>query len=692
MTDKIKSRRKRSTYITYFAYGLMGLLVLFVYYKIQTYLVYYPIYLLLTNLLKIFTTEPNYSLITSIVIIIIIYLHLILLRMIVLSLVFLFGGFVKRFFIFSYFKTWISLIIERLTKINSLINSNLIEKAQEEMKMIESFHRNYNMNKLNGITFEVKESQFGELLNEIMYIYHKFKENNSFSEKKCGHNNKFNDFSAKIEALIYKLNYYLRINYISLFTQFNYTVFLQQSSQLYIDELSKEPYNRKATLVKISNNLEGLLILPKFEEEDNILKKLDGTFNSINEALKTNQKQTIKTLVVICNQNAVALELYYFSQTNISPYLKLSNTSILLWNYPGYGNRKGFPTFSCIDEDAKNIVNYINREFPNHKIIVHGISIGGYSAIKIVKELNDPKNVVLIADRTFADISHIVSTFPYGYILVKIYKMLFPSFLFNSNNVDNYISIKGENKIVFYDEKDTIIEYRASLIQALTYEYFNRFILDKIKKVISDNRDNFIHLELFNKINSTNLPKLLLEENEEKDIFDKFNDACLRVKASTKQFFKKIGKIKSLSSFLIYSFSFGYEYFKFKEVLPSKEEREKSFTYFPIFIKNIVIENKGKIDESILKLFSKLNYLFVTVLLDTKITKNELETFNYDNKVEYSLKPEIEEGLTKYFGSVHRIFCGHNGELKEADTTYIMDYLTENCFIENEDSSESGIN
>ena len=61
------------------------------------------------------------------------------------------------------------------------------------MEMIESFHKNYNMNKLNGITFEVKESLFGELLNEIMYIYHKFKENNDFSEKSFGLN-KFNDF------------------------------------------------------------------------------------------------------------------------------------------------------------------------------------------------------------------------------------------------------------------------------------------------------------------------------------------------------------------------------------------------------------------------------------------------------------------------------------------------------------------
>ena len=83
--------------------------------------------------------------------------------------------------------------------------------------------------------------------------------------------------------------------------------------------------------------------------------------------------------------------------------------------------RSGFPTFSSINNDTRNIANYINKEFPNYKIVIHGISIGGYAAIRLAKELNDEKNVFLIADRTFSNIEMIVKTLPYGNILQKIY-------------------------------------------------------------------------------------------------------------------------------------------------------------------------------------------------------------------------------------------------------------------------------
>ena len=140
--DKIKPPLKKSKYITYFAYGLIGLIILYVLYKIESYLLYYPIHLLLLNLLKIFISEPSYSLCATIVIVIIIYLHLILFRMTVLSIVFLLGGFAKRFIIFSYFKSWISLTIGRLTKINSLISSNLYSKVPEKIEIIDSFNKN----------------------------------------------------------------------------------------------------------------------------------------------------------------------------------------------------------------------------------------------------------------------------------------------------------------------------------------------------------------------------------------------------------------------------------------------------------------------------------------------------------------------------------------------------------------------
>ncbi len=49
---------------------------------------------------------------------------------------------------------------------------------------------------------------------------------------------------------------------------------------------------------------------------------------------------TPKNLVIICNPNGSPLEFYSQSDRIIDFYLKL-NTSVLLWNYRGYGESTG---------------------------------------------------------------------------------------------------------------------------------------------------------------------------------------------------------------------------------------------------------------------------------------------------------------------------------------------------------------
>ena len=109
----------------------------------------------------------------------------------------------------------------------------------------------------------------------------------------------------------------------------------------------------------------------------------------------------------------------------------------------------GFTSFKNINDDIYNLVNYIRREFSEYKIIIHGISIGGYSAIKLALELDDEKNVVLISDRTFGDINLIVRDLKYGNFLESIYLFLFPKCFYNTSNIENYLKVKG-NKIKLF--------------------------------------------------------------------------------------------------------------------------------------------------------------------------------------------------------------------------------------------------
>ena len=117
--------------------------------------------------------------------------------------------------------------------------------------------------------------------------------------------------------------------------------------------------------------------------------------------------------------------------------------------------RSGFTTFRNIDKDVKLLNEFINNNYNDYKIIIHGISIGGYPAIRLAKSFGDDKNICLIADRTYADIDLIAQEFiENGQILKNIYNILFPKFLFESNNVQNYIDLPIRNKFILYDEND----------------------------------------------------------------------------------------------------------------------------------------------------------------------------------------------------------------------------------------------
>jgi hypothetical protein len=41
-----------------------------------------------------------------------------------------------------------------------------------------------------------------------------------------------------------------------------------------------------------------------------------------------------------------------------------------LWNYKGFGTRKGFPSFASIDKDVEDLKNYIIKNFYDYKIII----------------------------------------------------------------------------------------------------------------------------------------------------------------------------------------------------------------------------------------------------------------------------------------------------------------------------------
>ena len=417
-------------------YLLIIILIIYSLYKFEQYFLYYPIsyfIYLIFSILK-FNSKISHNYTT---ILIIISLHVYLFKLIVLSIIFLLGGFLKRYIFYSSFVKWIENLISILLYIESCLKKNKLKLIEKYIDKIILFQKVYNSLKINNITFELPGNEFGENLNDIIYLY-----NNNLLETKEIKNNNYSKIIEKINTLIINLRTLTKFSFIDLYLKFNYfNVLTHLNTQLLFTFT-----NHVANHIKISDDFNILLIKPKINsiDKDNNNNNINLTNNLINTS--------IKTLVIFCNQNAVCSEMYSISKENINYYLEQKEDFyIILWNYKGYGLRRGLTSFKDIDNDIKILSNYIQREFNDFKIIIHGISIGGYSAIKLARELNDEKNIFLIVDRSFGTIYNIVKSYPFGNFLSKVYKILF--FLEKTDNFENYINFKG-NKILFFDEDD----------------------------------------------------------------------------------------------------------------------------------------------------------------------------------------------------------------------------------------------
>jgi hypothetical protein len=397
-----------------------------------------------------------------------IYLHLLLARAIILSIVFIQGGLLKRFIVYEQFKNFfINSILMYAKNLIENLNKNETDNIKYYITKLEKFKNSFLKMKSQNTSFVLEEHCFEDEMNKIFEKYNDYL------------NNKYSDlFEKYAKSLIksignfsLKLEFYTTFSILEQFFKFKYT-----NSLLLMEEYMMNSFD--------SHTVDKVNITGDFDIY--VLSPINNNNNNI--------------LAIYCNQNALCCENYAIGHDNIDLYLYEINSTIILWNYTGFGLRKGLTTFAKVDKDINILSKYIKKNFNNYKIIIHGCSIGGYSSIKLMQKFNDTENVVLIADRTFADIdlialslsSYKIFTFTfknitfslsYGKILYFLYNILFPKLFYHSNNLDNYISIPSEKKLIFFDAKDEIIAYNpASLVFNITKKYYNDIVKPKIKK------------------------------------------------------------------------------------------------------------------------------------------------------------------------------------------------------------------
>ena len=641
VNDKKEKEKNQIIYfhkfLTLFGVILLLLLLSYTFYIIEKYILFYPIYLLVKNFFDIlFHSEYLNIYLIILSLFIVVFFQILFIKIIILSIIFLGGGLFSRFTFYDSFENFINQQKDLAKEVIDSLYFSLNEYAKNDldklMNKITFFQKAYNnLKKVKNYTFEIKNKKIGEYLNEIISLYNKLKEENYNSYKT-------KDNLIKILKL-YKSNLesYTNFSLIDIIIKFNYI----KSLELFQELLFISFKNRSCFIVKISDNFNAYIISPE------------------------NKNSEIKSLVVFCGQNSCNAEMSSISQKILKFYLDIKETTIMLWNYKGYGLRKGFPSFKSIDLDVENLKEYINKYYNNYKIIIHGISIGGYPAIKLANILNDKKNVCLIADRTYADIDLVTETFiKYG---KKIYNILFPKMFYNADNIQNYINISIGNKIIFFDEEDKIINYsESSLIYLLTKKYFNEIIVPKINNY--NQYKNIINYTFSEHKN------LRIELKRNKNYSKKLDE-------NTLNFIKNLLKhINNLENFLMYFLVFGYPFNICKEINYDKTIFAKNYIILPIIMKNII--EKNKFNDNLKNFISNLNFLFIKSNLVIPFNDEDIISFSYhnDNK-DFSLQEGFQENLMKYFGYVHRIFCGHNGILENDDEKYLKKFFEINQFI-----------
>ena len=628
-----KIYRQHYKKILFFSKILLAIILfILLLYLLERYLLYNIIYSLLLFISHIFNLEKyNIFSIKLESIFLLIYFHILLIRLIVLSIVFIQGGLFKKLLVSEQFNTFIITIHDLIHQTINSLALNKLNEFKYFMNQLDILKKSIENIKIKKSDWKINNHDFENDLNNSFVLYYIYKTNNS-SE----------NLENLVEALKTLYNNIEKFPALPIYKKIFFPNY--EDSLLLMEQYMMNSFiTHSVQKININKDFDIYLISPKIE-------------NKIGN----------KILSIFCNQNALCCEFYSISKDNIDYYLHKLNCTIIIWNYKGFGLRKGYTTFSSIDKDVNILSNYIKNNFNKYKIIIHGCSIGGYSSIKLTQKLlNELNDVILISDRTFGDIKSIVHSLNFHEILDIIYAIIFPKWYFKYSNIDNYININHDKKLILFDASDEIIKYNpASLVFNITKRYYNDIIKPKLNIY-----NKYFSLIMNSPKLKENLKQLAIDCNEEN--FD--NNG--RIFIQHLSYF-----INTIEEFFMFFIIFGFPFNRTKEINPKLDKFKNEYTKIPIIFKQFLDKNKDFIEKEIIDIILAFNFLYTKINLNTEISDEDILNLKYE-KNNINIEQNHIKELKKYFGYVHRITCGHNGKLKEYDYTIIKEFLKNNNFI-----------
>ena len=260
----------------------------------------------------------------------------------------------------------------------------------------------------------------------------------------------------------------------------------------------------------------------KIDIDTNINNKKDEEKNKEeqkDEKIIQREENNKKTAILICNKSLYPYELSAYYDKWIEYYLSWG-INVVLYNYRGYGESKGFSTISNMQTDAEQIIEYIKKNYYFTNIGVHGINLGGIPASYLCS-LN--KVSFCFVDRAFGSLYEFIQDLTF-----KNINYLLKVFFIKDCNIVNLLnsSLKrrktGKNvfKVISYDLKKEFISHNVSLRTKLAKDFYNKLTNNNNKneyllKTILDEKEreyDFFENDIFYVIE-----KIINMQNESKD-------------------------------------------------------------------------------------------------------------------------------------------------------------------------------
>ena len=251
---------------------------------------------------------------------------------------------------------------------------------------------------------------------------------------------------------------------------------LNIKSVIYNDIFQSPEFIRESILLKKSNT-QKIIINTK---DDTKLECLLITSDNNKEQSEIKAKN----LIIVCGPNLIPFD-NLISSWDIDTIYTKNNIDLLFWNYRGYGFSEGSADFDNICNDITSIYDYVLKNYVYNNIGIYGFSIGGIASCHLA---NNRDVCLLIADRTFSSTSEILEQFYLGKYIGYLGKLLFITFVDNSNN---YLSAKCK-KIILNDVQDQIIKdsmsLKSSVCKKMIYKIFNETNIEfNIRNIKSKN-------------------------------------------------------------------------------------------------------------------------------------------------------------------------------------------------------------